>query len=289
MAEQKAVVEYKGEKVAITFQDVKRLICPTATDQEVAIFLKTCQSLQLNPFAGEIYLIKYTERDRAATVIAIDSYLKAAEANPQYDGHEAGIILRDSAGKLELREGAFLLDEERERLVGGWAKVYRKDRKKPVYVAVHKAECVRYRKDGQPTEFWTKERQPSMLRKVALKRALVEAFPSLFAGALSTAEVEEVPEEVFERLPKPKGEMREGELPEGFKTANGKDDWSKFWARVKNELGLTPQEAHRLLEVDSIKDELVTGRGMTLAEVWRALVARVQAEAEERTRQPKLI
>ena len=76
----KAVVQWKGEPVTITFQDVKGLICPLATDQEVAIFLKTCQSLQLNPFANECFLIKYDEREKAAFVIAIDSYLKAALA-----------------------------------------------------------------------------------------------------------------------------------------------------------------------------------------------------------------
>ena len=65
--EEKAVVQYKGAPVTVTFTDVKNLICPLATDQETAVFLKTCQSLQLNPFASEIYLIKYSERDKAAT------------------------------------------------------------------------------------------------------------------------------------------------------------------------------------------------------------------------------
>lgn len=62
----KAVVQWKGEPITITFQDVKSLICPLAADQEVAIFLKTCQSLQLNPFANECFLIKYDQRDKAA-------------------------------------------------------------------------------------------------------------------------------------------------------------------------------------------------------------------------------
>ena len=187
--ETQAIVQFKGEPITITAGDVKDFICPTATHQEVVIFLKTCQSLQLNPFAGEIYLIKYDERDKAAQVIAIESYLKAAEQNPSYDGHEAGIILKNSDGKLEYREGAFLLDEERNQLEGGWAKVYRKDRSKPYYVAVHKKECIKHTKDGYLTKFWIEEKQPWMLRKVALSRALVEAFPSLFAG-LAPAEIE---------------------------------------------------------------------------------------------------
>jgi len=261
--EEKAIVEYKGEKITITFSDVKKLICPLATDQEVAVFLKTCQSLNLNPFADEIFLIKYSERDRAATVIAIDSYLKAGEANPQCDGHQAGIILKDSTGKLEYREGAFLLDEERQKLVGGWARVYRKDRGHAFYVAVNKKECIRYRRDGSLTEFWTEEKQPSMLRKVALKRALVEAFPSLFSGVISNVDYETLPPEVKEALSEPKGETLEGELPPAY-TKNGEPDWKKWWARQK-EKGLSPDDVHAILGIRSLKEDWL-GTGRTLEE-----------------------
>jgi len=254
----KAVVQWKGEPLTITFQDVKSLICPLATDQEVAIFLKTCQSLQLNPFAHECFLIKYDSRDKAAFVIAIDSYLKAAEANPEYDGCEAGIVLKDSGGKLELREGAFLLDEDRSRLAGGWAKVYRKDRSRPTYVAVNKNECIKLTREGKPTQFWSEFKQPWMLRKSALKRALVEAFPSLFAGTLATAEIT--------------SDM-EGELPPAFQN-NGQPDWPKFWVRVNDELGLTEKQAHELLGMDSLKESIE--RGWTLEDIWNELVKRLR-------------
>ena len=262
----KAVVQWQGVPVTITFQDVKGLICPPATDQEVAIFLKTCQSLQLNPFANECFLIKYDSRDKAAFVIAIDSYLKAAENNPHYDGCEAGIVLKDSGGKLELREGAFLLDEERPRLAGGWAKVYRKDRSRPTYVAVNKTECVKVTREGKPTQFWAEPKQPWMLRKSALKRALVEAFPSLFAGTLATAEV---------------AADIEGTLPPAFQ--NGDDPaWSRFWVRAREELGLTKEDAHGLLGVDSVKELLEQGHD--LGDIWEALVDRVrQSKADNAT------
>jgi phage recombination protein Bet len=254
----KAVVQWKGEAITISFQDVKGLICPLATDQEVAIFLKTCQSLQLNPFANECFLIKYDSREKAAFVIAIDSYLKAAEMNHEYDGCEAGIILKDGGGRLELKEGAFLLDEDRPRLVGGWAKVYRKDRARPTYVAVNKNECIKLTREGKPTQFWNEAKQPWMLRKSALKRALVEAFPSLFAGTLATAEVTS---------------DIEGELPAAFQNGDN-PDWPKFWVRVQNELGLTEVEAHALLGVESIKASL--GNGRTLETIWEDLVKKVQ-------------
>lgn len=261
--QQKAVVKWKGEQITVTFSDVKNLICRLATDQEVAVFLKTCQSLQLNPFASEVYLIKYGERDKAATVISIGSYLKAAEANKDYNGNEAGVILRDTGGKLEFREGAFLLDDEMDKLVGGWARVYRKNRDRPTYMAVNKTECIRYTKEGRLTQFWAKEKQASMLRKTALKRAMVEAFPSLFAGTISTSEVTEPVEAEYEEIP-------EGTLPRALEKG-GQPDWKKFWARVKSELGLTTEEARLLLQVDSIKEELID-TGWTMEKIWDELV-----------------
>jgi len=254
----KAVVQWKGEPITITFQDVKSLVCPLASDQEVAVFLKTCQSLQLNPFANECFLIKYDTKEKAAFVIAIDSYLKAAEVNPNYDGCEAGVILRDGTGKLELREGAFLLTEEKDKLAGGWAKVYRKDRSRPTYVALNKNECIKLTREGKPTQFWSEPKQPWMLRKSALKRALVEAFPSLFAGTLATAEITS---------------DIEGELPAAFQDGD-KLDWGKFWVRAKDELGLFQDDVHGIMQVSSLTQ--LIDQGHTLEQIWLMLVNKVK-------------
>lgn len=274
----RALVKWRGEPITISFRDVKTLICPLATEQETIVFLKTCQSLQLNPFAGEIYLIKYAIADKAAVVIAIESYLKSAELNDQYDGCEAGIILKTQLGPPEFREGAFLLDEEKSTLVGGWAKVYRKDRSRPTYVAVNKIECIKLTRDGDPTKFWAPAKQPWMLRKTALKRGLVEAFPSLFAGTMSTADVGADIQDAEYR------EILEGTLPPGFEL-EGKPNWRKFWVKVKDELGLTQEQARELLQVKSIKKDMID-RGWTMEQMWERLVQGVrgqQAGADPKT------
>ncbi len=275
---QKAIVKWRGEVITIGFDDVKTLICPDATEQEIIVFLKTCESLQLNPFAGECYLIKYDIKDKAAFVIAIDSYLKAAEVNEQYDGCEAGIILSDAANTLEFREGSFLLETEKAKLVGGWAKVYRKDRSRPTYMAVNKVECIRLTREGNPTKFWAVAKQPWMLRKTALKRGLVEAFASLFAGTMSTAEVGGDIQNVEYR------EIREGTLP-GALELKGKPNWRKFWVKVKDELDLTQEQARELLGVKSIKKEMIE-KGWTMEQMWQGLVQGVrgrQAGADPKT------
>jgi len=284
---EKAVVKWKGEAITISFHDVKSLICPYASDQETAIFLRTCQSLQLNPFASEIYLIKYGERDKAAMVIAIDAYLKASETNDNFNGFEAGIVLRDSGGKLELREGSLLLPDEAEKLVGGYARVYRKDREKPFYMSVNKAECVRYTKEGNLTQFWAKDKQPMMLRKTALKRALVEAFPSLFTGTMSNveAEYEVIPEEVKGAVPKPRGETPEGELPPAYER-NGEAYWKLWWARQK-EKGLTEDDVHSMLGIASLKTDWIE-QGQTLEEAEKIINDFLEkAKAKPKTEKPK--
>ncbi|MEA3442546.1 MAG: phage recombination protein Bet, partial [Chloroflexota bacterium] len=235
-------------KVQITLDDVRRYLCPGASPQEIVLFLKTCQSEGLDPWAKEIYLIKYDAKSPASMVISADAYLKTAETNDNYNGHEAGIILKDTAGKLEFREGSFILPEEENKLVGGWAKVYRKDRAKSFYAAVPISEYRKYTRDGKPSRFWN-EMPASMIRKVALSHALKEAFPNRYSGIYTTAEFELVPE---------------GELPPAYKK-NGEDDWSKFWAK-QAERGIDGVKAHALLRVGSIKADLVD-KGKTLEEV----------------------
>jgi len=254
--QEKAIVQVGSEdqKVTISFNDVKNYLCPKASDAEIGLFLKTCQAENLNPFKREAFLIKYGDDQPAAIIIATETFVKAAESCPEYDGAEAGIILKNSAGELKFREGAFLLNEEAKSLVGGWAKVYRKDRSKPSYAAVNINECIKYTKSGKPTRFW-EDMPATMVRKVALSRALREAFPNRFGGTLTTAEFEEIPE---------------GQLPPAFEK-NGKPDWKHFWARVKSELGLTVEEARMLLGVASIKEELIN-QGWTPAQVWDELV-----------------
>ena len=255
-------IKHQGRQVTITADHVRDYLCPLASLPEIGLFLATCESLSLNPFAKEIYLIKYEQGKAANIVISIDAYLKAAEADPAYDGHVAGIILKRDPP--ELREGEFLLEEERPRLIGGWAKVYRKDRRQPSYSAVNLNAYRKYTREGRATEFWADNKCPMMIRKVALHHALKEAFPQL-AGLSTTAEFEEVPE---------------GELPPAFQK-NGQPDWTPLWAKITNELHLPPDEVHDHFKVNSLKD--LIAKGWTMDDIWLALLAYQQGKALQPT------
>ena len=259
--EEGAVIAWQEGKITVTASDVRKYLCPKATDPEIVMFLKTCQSFALNPWVHEAYLVKYKEGEPAAIIIAAEAYLKASETCSEFDGLEAGIILRDSTGKLEFREGAFVADGEEKNLAGGYARVYRKDRQRPFYTAVNIKECQKYTKEGKPTRFW-REMPATMVRKVALSRALREAFPTRLGGIYSTAEYEEIPE---------------GRVPPAYEKLNGEKNWKRFWPKVKSELGLTIEQARELLQVGSIKKDLIDA-GWSMESIWEALVAALQKQ-----------
>ena len=145
------------------------------TDQEVNYFVHLCRGQRLNPFLKEIYLIKFGTQP-ATFVVSKEAFLKRAEANPQYDGSESGIIVLNKDGELIERKGGFFLKDS-EQVVGGWAKVYRKDRKYPSDVQVTFEEYAGRTKDGNLNSNWA-NRPATMIKKVALVQALREAFPN---------------------------------------------------------------------------------------------------------------
>ena len=170
--------------MTVSFSDVRNFICQKATDAECKIFLETCKQYRLNPFTKEAYLIHYdnnSEDTPSTIVLGKNCYLQMAERHPSYDGFEAGVIILDKvAGEYQKREGSIVY--EGEELLGGWAKVYRKDRTRPSYEEVKLTEY------DTGKSLW-KGKKATMIRKVALVHALREAFPSTFGSLYDESEV----------------------------------------------------------------------------------------------------
>lgn len=164
-----------------TLDDVKKYICPEATDQEAYMFMKLCEARGLNPFTNEAYLIKYGG-GAATTIVGKDAFTRRAEMHPKFNGFKAGIIVEDAEGNLDFsREGTFYV-KGKEKLVGGWAEVWRKDRDKPFRMSVSMDEY------DKKKSSWN-SMPGTMIRKVALVGALREAFPSEFGGLYDSAEM----------------------------------------------------------------------------------------------------
>ena len=184
-----------GQRMTVTFDDVRNFICKEATIAECRIFLETCKQYHLNPFTKECYLIHYDNKnsDSASTIVLGKTcYMKMAEAHPQYDGFEAGVIVFvPEVGELIHREGSIIY--KGEELVGGWAKTYRKDCSRPFYEEVNFSEY-----DTKKSLWVTKP--ATMIRKVALVHTLREAFPATFGGLIDESEVPVEAEADFREL-----------------------------------------------------------------------------------------
>ena len=177
-----AVVRYVsgGKEVKISIRTVQELIQPMASDIEAAVFLELCKGQGLNPFLQEAYLIKYDKARPAAMVVGKAAYLKRAESHPQYNGFEAGIIVKPKEGVEYELEGEVVPEDH--ALIGAWARVYRKDRSKP---AVSRVSLKVYDKNQS---VWA-DNPALMLRKTALVQALREMFPQTYGGVMSGVEV----------------------------------------------------------------------------------------------------
>lgn len=195
LAEQKntGLVEYEanGEMVKLSPAMIKKYLVSgggNVTDGEVMMFLSLCRYQHLNPFLKEAYLIKFGSADPATIVTGKDVFTKRADANPNYKGKKAGVVVLKKDGSIEEREGTMVLLDE--KLVGGWAKVFIKD-KEPEYQSVSFEEYAGRKKDGTLNSQWSKK-PATMIRKVAVVQALREAFPDRFQGMYAQEEFAEV-------------------------------------------------------------------------------------------------
>ena len=154
------------------------------TMSEFKMFTELCKARKLNPFLKECYIIKFGNAP-AQIVVGKDAILKRAVNHPQFDGREQGIIVQNENGAIEERKGTFKL--EGEKLVGGWAKVYRKDWKYPTYVTVSFQEVAQTKRDGSLNSNWA-TKGATMVEKVASMRAFRESFTEELGGMVDEDE-----------------------------------------------------------------------------------------------------
>lgn len=177
----------EGSPVAITMADVRGVLATTelVTDKEIVLFMEMCAARGINPWEKEAYLIKYSAKAPASMVVAKDYFTKRAEANGESDGWEAGITI-EKDGEIQHIEGSAHYSGT---LIGGWARVYKKNRRVPYYAEVTMSEYQQKGFDGKPKANWL-SMPATMIRKVALVQALREAFPAEFGGLYSAEEME---------------------------------------------------------------------------------------------------
>lgn len=186
-ANEKGKVSYEvaGQTVNLSYTIVRNYLTKgnsAVSDADLTQFISICKYQQLNPFLGEAYLVKYGTQP-AQMITSKEALMKRAEANEHYQGFEAGVIVIREGKCVDL-EGSFYLDTD--TLVGGWAKVFRDDRK-PVISRVRLSEY------DKKQSTWN-EKKSTMIKKVALVQALREAFPAQL-GALYSVEERQEPDD----------------------------------------------------------------------------------------------
>lgn len=173
------VYKVAGKEVVLSHQIVRNYLTKgngQVSDQDIVQFIGICKYNELNPFLGEAHLVKFGNSP-AQMIVSKEALMKRADACEGYAGMQAGVIVLRNNEIVEL-EGTFYLPTD--QLVGGWAKVYRKDREYPI---VSKVRLDEY--DKKQSSWNTMK--GTMIAKVAKVQALREAFPSQL-GAMYTQE-----------------------------------------------------------------------------------------------------
>lgn len=163
-------VAIKESTVAITKDDVRKYICPEATDKELFMFLGICKSFGLNPMKREVHLIKYGNNP-ASIVTGYEVYLKRAERTGKVNGW--GVTVSEDGKSATVT-------------------IHRKDWAQPFTWTAYRQEFDKGQANWRTMPLF-------MLRKVAMAQAFRICFPDEMGGLPYLPE--EISGNVSESLP----------------------------------------------------------------------------------------
>jgi phage recombination protein Bet len=178
----------KTEEIELTIEWVLKYVAnPTASGKlpsqsDVVKFIQLCKARSLDPWEGDAYLVGYDTKDGPVfnIITAVQALLKRAELSKDFDGMESGVVVL-SNNVVSNRPGSIVLKSE--ELIGGWAKVIRKNCSIPFYseipLDVYDTRRSRWLKDPS-----------GMIQKCAKASALREAFPQKCGGLFTAEEME---------------------------------------------------------------------------------------------------
>ena len=200
--DEKGVVEIvpfgTDERIKLSVSIVQKMIAvPTKLGKVPDVnqcikFMMLCRARHLNPFEGDAYMLGYDTQSgpQFSLITAHQVFLKRAEASKGFAGMESGVIVRQpdhdgktGAGPILEREGDLVYDDE--KLIGGWAKVHRKNLDKPMYRRVKLSTF------NTGRSRWEKD-PGGMICKCAEADALRSAFPTHLGGLYVQEESEPI-------------------------------------------------------------------------------------------------
>lgn len=168
-------------------QLVKDTICRGATDDELELFMLSCNRTGLDPFQKQCWAVKRWDSSLGREVMTFQT------------GVDGFRIIANRSEKYSGQVGPFWCDEN-----GHWQDVWlkstppvavkvgvlRSDFKEPLWAVARFSGYAARKKDGSLTPFWSK--MPDlMIAKVAECLALRKAFPQDLSGVYSDTEMEQ--------------------------------------------------------------------------------------------------
>lgn len=241
----------QAEPLRLTLADVQTTIAnPTRSgkrpsERDCLLFMALCKARGLNPYVNDAYLVGYDGQGgpQFSLITSIQALQKRAEANENFDGIESGVIIEGKDGLTVDLPGAFL--PKGAKLLGAWAKVYRRDRKVP-----HEAR-INFETFNSGKSRWSSD-PAGMIVKCAKAAAYREAFPTELGG-LYTGDEQAVRERQVEGRVVESGERVKGKTVAALPKPQAKPQFIKDEAKDA-EPEAEPVEAERLATEDEIGD-----------------------------------
>jgi phage recombination protein Bet len=143
------------ESIPVTMEQVRKYIAPTATQQELFMFMGICRSYGLNPLKREIHFVKYGN-SKASIVVGYEVYLKRADRTGKLNGWSV-TIEKDSMGEKAV------------------CTINRKDWDEPFVWEVYREEFDKEQSTWKAMPYF-------MLKKVAIAQAMRMCFPDELGG-----------------------------------------------------------------------------------------------------------
>ena len=229
------IIKYKdlsNRDVEFTLDLLKRVLpeLKKVNDEEVYNFALRCKAMGVNPLV-DVHNARFGDAEQIIPIVKKDFYIKNANSNKDYAGFKAGVVVVNAKGGIVEREGTIVVSGE--ELVGGWAKLFTKERGE-YYVSVSIEEYIGRTRTGTINAMWS-SKPATMIRKVAISQVHREAFPD-FSGTYSEEEIFEnetidVGAEIIEEVVEVKNNAIEAKI-------DNSENVKKFEEKIKNKINI---------------------------------------------------